>query len=179
VKPRLLIITAILLAGIGAVMGTLGLSPPFARPDRAPIPTPTFGHGKLEVVVHPPLVLGAIDSGLVTAALNSRLDEVRRCFEPSVPPLEPYHASITLRLELSTGGRVMAVHVLGSSEDPGIDACMGSTASRWVFPPPNTLGASIGATFDVTNRRGLELGVLGAGDGNERGTDAQRHGFLR
>jgi len=151
VKARLLIITAILLAGIGAVFGTLGFTPPFGRSDRAPIPTPSFGQDRLQVAVrYPPVVFGDLDQGLVAAALQSRTEEVRRCFEPSVGPLDTYHASITLRLELSSGGRVMGVRVLGSTDDPAIDVCVTSTATRWVFPPPNTAGTSLAATFEVS-----------------------------
>ena len=141
-----LILSAVVLALLGALIGRFGLGPPFHRPEGAVHEPPR--HHPVGLQSH--IVGGPVDALEVERVLRAHLAEVRDCYDSS-GAAEAGTGRLELRLQLSPNGTVSGAMARGSAIEGAFGACVEAAAVHWIFPAPTQGVASVKAFY------GLEL----------------------
>lgn len=131
--------------------GRLGLPEPARTGEFSPLVRYPGGEmlpstGGPRAVSRPPLILGALDKGLIDAVMKdpANMDRVRSCYGHFLGRGTSQGGKITIKFVIAQDGKVYSTMVKASEiGDPELLSCLTGTIATYVFPEPKGGGVVI------------------------------------
>jgi hypothetical protein len=104
---------------------------------------PPFGH---PVLVKPglPIILGALDKGIIDAEVNRHLSALDACYRRELPPNPGLRGSVSIKFTIWTDGTVSKSEVRSTTfAEPAVGECVLGAFRRMRFPSPDGGGIVI------------------------------------
>src|SRR5262249_37421510 len=92
----------------------------------------------------------AIDNATVTSVVSTHRPEVLKCFAEGKKKDHALKGTISLQLQVDSGGKVHRVQVQSTLKDPLVAACVVKSANTWKFPARSGNGDVATVTYPFT-----------------------------
>ena len=124
---------------------------PVAKADPTPLPEPTKPEPAMAKPDLPaPTATPAIDNATVSSVVGTHRPEVLKCVAAGKKADHAMKGTITLQLQVDSGGKVHRVQVQSTLHDPLVDACVVNSANAWKFPARSGSGELASVTYPFT-----------------------------